>query len=328
MNRTEWTAAANLIAARWEHGHDGLTPGCALCHAEYTEVRTLTEQHRTGAPMRTLPHPVTLTTNQAGEQELDWSCPPACPTPGECRTITDLRFGRYIGYFAGLTDGQYTAGADWATYWVRHTDGTDIVLPSTEPTISTYTVGLLHDDDPAKHLFAITVQERRDGTWAVKEGEDTYLDDDLNWSDGIGSGDGWDNWADRHLFDLDTALSLAQKAAPNVTVNGTTALQAWTQWDNQRRVALILGKDAVGPLMPYYTSDGIDGRDPMADTVAVIAALTPQMANRVALTLWLTTPRYPSTNGPRTALQEIAAGNGHHVLDQVNSGATEVGETA
>jgi hypothetical protein len=28
----------NEIAARWEHGHDELTDGCALCHSEWAEV--------------------------------------------------------------------------------------------------------------------------------------------------------------------------------------------------------------------------------------------------------------------------------------------------
>jgi hypothetical protein len=29
----------SFIQARWEHGHDELTDGCALCHAEYDEAR-------------------------------------------------------------------------------------------------------------------------------------------------------------------------------------------------------------------------------------------------------------------------------------------------
>ncbi|MFE3326859.1 hypothetical protein [Streptomyces sp. NPDC059176] len=35
------TAQLNAIAARWEHGHDQLTDGCALCIAEYDEIRQL-----------------------------------------------------------------------------------------------------------------------------------------------------------------------------------------------------------------------------------------------------------------------------------------------
>jgi hypothetical protein len=41
-----WAEAAARIAARWAHGHDQLTDGCALCQAEYDEARTWT----TGAP--------------------------------------------------------------------------------------------------------------------------------------------------------------------------------------------------------------------------------------------------------------------------------------
>jgi hypothetical protein len=328
VDAAQWATAANYIAARWEHGHDGLTPDCALCHAEYAEVRALINHHRTGVPMRTLPHPVTITTNERGETERAWSCPASCPTPGDCVTIHDLRLGAYADQLGGLPNGEYVVGRDWCGVDVTHPDGTAVMLPSAEPMVSAYTVGLLHDDDPAKCLFTITVQERRDGTWAVMNGEVTYLDDDLNWSDGMGHGDGWDDWAVRHLFDLDTALGLAQKAAPAVTVNGVTALQAWTHWDNERRLTHILGKDAVEPLRPYFTRKGIDGPDPMADAVAVVTALTPQMANRDALTLWLTTPRYPSANGPQTALQEIAAGRGPQILGQLNSAAATDGETA
>lgn len=34
-----WTTAGADIQARWEHGHDQLTNGCALCQAEYAEAR-------------------------------------------------------------------------------------------------------------------------------------------------------------------------------------------------------------------------------------------------------------------------------------------------
>lgn len=33
-----WAEAAAAIQARWDHGHDDLTDGCALCHAEYAEA--------------------------------------------------------------------------------------------------------------------------------------------------------------------------------------------------------------------------------------------------------------------------------------------------
>lgn len=34
-----WSDAGAHIQARWEHGHDQLTDGCALCQAEYAEAR-------------------------------------------------------------------------------------------------------------------------------------------------------------------------------------------------------------------------------------------------------------------------------------------------
>ncbi len=33
-----WSREAADIRARWEHGHDELTSGCALCNGEFEEV--------------------------------------------------------------------------------------------------------------------------------------------------------------------------------------------------------------------------------------------------------------------------------------------------
>jgi hypothetical protein len=44
-----WADAAARIAARWDHGHDELTDGCALCQAEYAEARAWALNHP-GAP--------------------------------------------------------------------------------------------------------------------------------------------------------------------------------------------------------------------------------------------------------------------------------------
>jgi hypothetical protein len=65
-------AAMATIRARWEHGHDGLTPGCALCADEQAEVRALiavdralTGRHETRWPA---PHGTSTirTTHQKG----------------------------------------------------------------------------------------------------------------------------------------------------------------------------------------------------------------------------------------------------------------------
>lgn len=41
MYLTQLRAALATIHARWEHGHDGLTPGYVLCADEQAEVRAL-----------------------------------------------------------------------------------------------------------------------------------------------------------------------------------------------------------------------------------------------------------------------------------------------
>jgi hypothetical protein len=40
-----WAAAAAAIQARWDHGHDELTDGCSLRHAEYAEAMRWTQKH-------------------------------------------------------------------------------------------------------------------------------------------------------------------------------------------------------------------------------------------------------------------------------------------
>lgn len=42
MYLAQLRAALATIHTRWEHGHDGLTPGCALCADEQDELRALT----------------------------------------------------------------------------------------------------------------------------------------------------------------------------------------------------------------------------------------------------------------------------------------------
>jgi hypothetical protein len=42
-----WPAAGAAIAARWDHGHDRLTDGCALCLAEYAEARAWAQANPT-----------------------------------------------------------------------------------------------------------------------------------------------------------------------------------------------------------------------------------------------------------------------------------------
>lgn len=92
-----------------------------------------------------------------------------------------------------------------------------------------YTMSCLPDDDINSGLFSITVEERGqiDGTtrWAV-----CRLGQCLNrrgrWDYEMQPSSRTDRWIAGHRFDLDTALRLAEKAAPLITVNGITVADA------------------------------------------------------------------------------------------------------
>lgn len=97
-----------------------------------------------------------------------------------------------------------------------------------EPTVrpAAYTVCLLPEDDINAHVYAITVEYRGEGRWAVVHCG-SCLGADGEWEFGVkpyGRGDGW---LAAHRFNLDTALRLAKEAAPHVTVNGITAAEAY-----------------------------------------------------------------------------------------------------
>lgn len=92
-----------------------------------------------------------------------------------------------------------------------------------------YTVSLLPDDDVNHHVFAITVQYRGGGRWAVTRGEHACLGRDGTWAQGVKPYDRGDDWLAAHRFDRETAIELAREAAPAVMVNGITALQAYAR---------------------------------------------------------------------------------------------------
>lgn len=89
-----------------------------------------------------------------------------------------------------------------------------------------YTVNCLPEDDLDGDVFGLTVRYRGDGRWAVQRGEHSCLGADGEWAQGIKPYDRGDDWLDAHRFDLDTALELAKQAAPKVTVNGYTVVDA------------------------------------------------------------------------------------------------------
>lgn len=105
-----------------------------------------------------------------------------------------------------------------------------------------FSVNLLPEDAPDRQAFAITVEYRGSGRYGVFRNELCSLGADGEWSWGYAwpGGDrepatdaewddyhaGRDAWLADHRFDLETALHLAEQAAPHVRVMRTTAAQA------------------------------------------------------------------------------------------------------
>lgn len=88
-----------------------------------------------------------------------------------------------------------------------------------------FTVCLLPETDINHHLYAITVEYRGRGVWAVVRHKHC-LSRNGTWDwESVPSERGAD-WLAEHRFDQDTALRLAEEAAPSVCVNGITAAEA------------------------------------------------------------------------------------------------------
>ena len=91
---------------------------------------------------------------------------------------------------------------------------------SPEPIVSItrYEVSVLPRDDINRKYFTLFVELTRSGAWIVHDGHGGY-DIDGDWAPGL---------AVAHEFaDCDDALDLAKRLAPNVTVNGHTATDAY-----------------------------------------------------------------------------------------------------
>lgn len=100
----------------------------------------------------------------------------------------------------------------------------EIPPPAIKPVL--YEVSLLPEDDINHNLFALTVQDRGHGKWAVIH-SNSCLGSDGTWDFGVKEYDRGDEWLQSHRFDLETALRLASEVAPHVTVNGQTAAQVY-----------------------------------------------------------------------------------------------------
>lgn len=102
-------------------------------------------------------------------------------------------------------------------------------LPEVTVRPSSYTVSCLPKRDMDTHLFEIRIEERGqiDGTtrWAVCR-MGYCLNRSGRWDYEMLPSSRTDRWIARHRFDLETAIRLAKKAAPLITVNGHTVAEA------------------------------------------------------------------------------------------------------
>ncbi len=92
-----------------------------------------------------------------------------------------------------------------------------------------YEVCALPETNINHHLYAIAVEYRGADRWAVIQHQQCLGTDGI-WDDGtwdyeLRPSERDDDWLDTHRFDLETALRLAEEAAPKVTVNGVTAAE-------------------------------------------------------------------------------------------------------
>lgn len=98
--------------------------------------------------------------------------------------------------------------------------------PIARPT--TYTVTCLPEDELEASSWALTVEWRGRGLWAVKHGS-FCLSRTFEWDYEMRPSAREDEWLRAHRFTLEEALDYAKRAAPQVIVNGFTPadLLAW-----------------------------------------------------------------------------------------------------
>lgn len=96
----------------------------------------------------------------------------------------------------------------------------------TRPT--SYTVTCFREPTIDSHVFDIPVDETAPGRWAVRRGKRCLsVFDTWEWEPIPSERD--DDWLAAHRFDLRLALEMAQRVAPDVTVNGHRAADEATR---------------------------------------------------------------------------------------------------
>lgn len=87
--------------------------------------------------------------------------------------------------------------------------------------VTRYEVNLLPESYGEAYHWAISVEYRGKGTWAVLH-FGYCLGSDGEWDYEPSPSNREDDWLETHRFDVETALTLAREHAPKVTVNGLT----------------------------------------------------------------------------------------------------------
>lgn len=89
--------------------------------------------------------------------------------------------------------------------------------------VTRYTLSLLPEDHPDWDTFAVHVEYRGKGRWAVVRGP-YCLSEDALWEYEVRPSGREDAWLDAHRFDEPTALLMAERVIRTVTINRWTAL--------------------------------------------------------------------------------------------------------
>lgn len=107
--------------------------------------------------------------------------------------------------------------------------------PEVHVDVTRYEVSVLPAGDINRRYFTLYVESRGGGKWAVTNGFRECVGRDGIWSHDSLPSERADEWLAAHRFDLDTALQLAKQVAPNITVNGHTAINALAQEQESSR---------------------------------------------------------------------------------------------
>lgn len=88
------------------------------------------------------------------------------------------------------------------------------------------------EDSINRSLYILYVEYRGMNRWAVTDGAYCYRKDGHKRYESMPSSR-TDRFKRAYRFDLDTALALARKLAPKITIMGRTAAEVW-EWEQKR----------------------------------------------------------------------------------------------